>query len=144
MADQDTSIVNNNNLLMVYFQRRLIKTLHDNVVVYQICEKYPLPLGSGQQMTFNGWRKISAASSTLAEASSNSAVALSSRKVNVTINSFGRAVKLTELLELTSILPPVEGAMRELEHSARLTLDNVVQLAVFQNQLARVGQNASM
>lgn len=143
MADQNSSIVNNNNLLMVYFQRRLIKTLHENVAFYQLCEKYPLPLGAGNQMTFNGWRKIAAASSTLAEASSNSAVALSSRKVNVTVNSYGRAVKLTELLELTSILPPVEGAMRELEHSARLTLDNVVQLAVFQNQLARVGQNDS-
>ena len=35
---------------MVYFQRRLIKTLHENVAFYQICEKYPLPLGSGQQM----------------------------------------------------------------------------------------------
>lgn len=143
MADQDTSVVTNNNLLMVYFQRRLIKTLHENVAFYQIAEKYPLPLGSGNQMTFNGWQKIAAASSTLAEASSNSAVNLSSRKVNVTINSYGRAVKLTELLELTSILPPVEGAMRELEHSARLTLDNIIQLAVFKNVLSQVGQNAS-
>ena len=141
MADSDTSVVNNNNLLMVYFQRRLIKTLHENVAFYQLCEKYPLPLGAGTQMTFNGWRKISAASTTLAEASSNAAVALSSRKVNVTVNSYGRSVKLTELLELTSILPPVEGAMRELEHSARLTLDNVVQLAVFKNVIAQVGQN---
>ncbi len=123
---------------MVYFQRRLIKTLHENVAFYQLCEKYPLPLGSGTQMTFNGWQKIAAASATLAEASSNSAVSLSSRKVNVTINSYGRTVKLTELLELTSILPPVEGAMRELEHSARLTLDNVVQLAVFKNTLSQV------
>lgn len=143
MADQDTSTTTNNNLLMVYFQRRLIKTLHENVAFYQLCEKYPLPLGSGSQMTFNGWQKIPAASSTLAEASSNSAVNLSSRKVNVSIASYGRAVKLTELLELTSILPPVEGAMRELEHSARLTLDNVIQLAVFKNVLSQVGQNAS-
>ncbi len=143
MADQDTSIVNNNNLLMVYFQRRLIKTLHENVAFYQICEKYPLPLGSGNQMTFNGWQKIAAPSSTLAEASSNSAVSLSSRKVNITIASYGRAVKLTDLLELTSILPPVEGAMRELEHSARLGLDNIIQLAVFKNQLLSVGQLAN-
>lgn len=93
--------------------------------------------------TFNGWQKIAAASSTLAEASSNAAVNLSSRKVNVTIASYGRAVKLTELLELTSILPPVEGAMRELEHSARLTLDNAIQLAVFKNVLSQVGQNTN-
>src|SRR3990167_10649252 len=109
MADQNTSIVNNDNLLMVYFQRKAIKTLHENVAFYQIAEKYPLPQGSGQQMTFNGWRKISAASVTLGEASANSAVSLSSRKVNVSIASSGRTVKITDLLELTSILPPVEG-----------------------------------
>lgn len=144
MADQDTSIVNNDNLLMVYFQRKAIKTLHENVAFYQIAEKYPLPQGSGTQMTFNGWRKISAASVTLSEASANSAVSLSSRKVNVTIASYGRTVKITDLLELTSILPPVEGAMRELEQSAALTYDNVIQLAVFKNVLAQVGQNADV
>lgn len=54
MADADTSIVTNNNLLMVYFQRRLIKTLHENVAFYQVAEKYPLPLGSGNQMGSSG------------------------------------------------------------------------------------------
>lgn len=144
MADQNTSIVTNDNLLMVYFQRRLIKTLHEKVAFYTLAEKFPLPQGSGNQMTFNGWRKLAAASSTLGEASSNSAVALSSRKVNVTIASYGRAVKITDLLELTSIASPVEGAMRELEHSAALTLDNVIQLAVFKNVIGQVGQNADV
>ena len=142
MADQNTSIVTGDNLLMVYFQRRAIKTLHEKVAFYQIATKFPLPQGSGNQMTFNGWRKISAASSTLAEASSNSSVNLSSRRVNVTILSYGRSVKITDLLELTSVLPPIEGAMRELEQSAALTLDNAIQRAVFKNVLAQVGQNA--
>ena len=142
MADQNTSIVNNDNLLLSYFERRLIKTLHEKTYFYQLAEKYPLPQGSGTQITFNGWRKLAAASSTLGEASANSAVALSSRKVNASIASYGRAVKITELLELTAVAPPVEGAMRELEHAAALTVDNIVQLAVFKNVLAQVGQNA--
>lgn len=143
MADQDTSIVNNDNLLMSYFEKRAIATLHEKTWFYQIAEKYPLPLGSGQQITFNGWRKIPAASTTLAEASANSAVSLSSRKVNATIASYGRAIKMTDLLEKTSILPVEPGALRELEHCAALTVDNAVQLAVFKNVLAQVGQNAS-
>lgn len=142
MADQNTSIVNNDNLLLSYLEKRLVRTLHEKVWFYQTAEKYPLPLKSGQQITFNGWRKISAASSTLAEASANSAVALSSRKVNATIVSYGRAVKFTELLELTSIAGPQEGAMRELEQSAALTVDNICQRAVFKNVLLQVGQNA--
>ena len=144
MADQDTSIVTGDNLLMVLFSRKAIKTLHERVGFYQLAEKYPLPQGSGNQMTFNGWRKIGAASSTLAEASNNSAVNLSSRKVNVTVASYGRTVKITDLLEQTSIIGPVEGAVNELTQSAKLTLDNLIQLAVFKNVLAQVGQNGSV
>lgn len=142
MADQNTSIVTGDNLLMVLFSRKAIKTLHEKVGFYQLAEKFPLPPGSGNQMTFSGWRKVAAASTTLAEASSNSAVNLSSRRVNVTVASYGRAVKITDLVELTSIISPMEGAVRELTHSANLTLDNVIQLAVFKNVLAQVGQNA--
>lgn len=144
MADQNTSIVTGDNLLMVFFSRKAIKTLHEKVAFYQLAEKFPLPAGSGNQMTFNGWRKIAAASTTLAEASNNSAVNLSSRRVNVTVASYGRHVKITDLAELTSIIGPVEGAVRELTQSATLTLDNVIQLAVFKNVLAQVGQNGSV
>lgn len=144
MSDQNTSTSTGDNLLMVFFSRKLIKTLHERVHFYQVSEKFALPAGSGKQMTFSGWRKLGAASSTLAEASANSAVNLSSRKVNVTIADYGRAVKITDLAEAVSIISPVEGAMRELEQSAALTLDNVCQLAVFKNVIAQVGQNADV
>ena len=143
MADQNTSIVNNDNLLQSYFEKRAMATLHEATWFYQIAEKYPLPKGAGQQITFNGWRSLAAASTTLDEVSANSSVSLSSRKVNKTIASYGRSIKFTEMLELTSILPVEPGALRELEHSAALTVDNMVQLAVFKNVLAQVGQNAS-
>ncbi len=150
MADANTSIVTGDNLLMVFFSRKLIKTLHAKCLFYQLAEKFPLPPGSGVQMTFNGWRNIGAASTTLAEASSNAAVNLSSRKVNVTVASYGRTVKITDLAEMTSIISPVEGAMTELAQSATLTLDNVMQLAVFKSggtaaqNLAQVGAGADV
>ena len=143
MAARQTSTVTDDNLLMVYFQRRLIKVLDEQVWFYQLCEKYPLPEGSGTQMTFNGWRRLAAASVTLAEQSANDAVALSSRSVNVTILGYGRGVKISDLLEKTSIAPPVQGAIERLMQAAALTLDNVVQLAVFKNVLSQVGKDGS-
>lgn len=135
MADQDTSIVNNDNLLMSYFDRRALKVLHDKVWFYQVAQAggniYPIPQGSGQQITWNGFRKLAAASSLLSEASGNAAVSLSSRKVNVSVLSMGRTVKLTDLLEQTSIISVNEGALREIENSAALTVDNILQMAVF-------------
>ena len=150
MADQDTSTVNNDNLLMSYFDRRAIKVLHDKVWFYQAAKEggniFPIPQGSGNQITWNGWRKLAAASSFLAEASGNAAVSLSSRKVNVSINSLGRAVKLTDLIEFTSVLNVNEGALREIENSAALTIDNCCQYAVFKGSGAdarlQVGQLA--
>lgn len=140
----DTGIVANDNLLMSYFEKRALAVLHDEVAFYNAAEKFPLPKGSGQQMTWNAWRKLAAASSTLSEynASANAAVRLSSRKINTSIASYGRSLAITDTLELTSILPVEPGALAELEQSAALTVDNVVQLAIFKNVLAQVGQNA--
>lgn len=140
----DTGILANDNLLMSYFEKRALAVLHDEVAFYNAAEKFPLPKGSGQQMTWNAWRKLAAASSTLSEhsASANAAVRLSSRKINTTIASYGRSLAITDTLELTSILPVEPGALAELEQSAALTVDNIIQLAVFKNVLAQVGGNA--
>jgi N4-gp56 family major capsid protein len=129
---------------MSYFEKKAIATLHSEVAFYQIADKFPLPTGSGKSMTFNGWRKLAAASGTLSEyaASANAAVRLSSRKVSSTIGSYGRSIAITDTLELTSVLPVEVGALAELEQSAALTVDNIGQLAVFKNVQAQVGEFA--
>lgn len=109
---------------------------------------FQIPQGEGQQITWNGFRRLAAASSFLAEASGNSAASLSSRKVNVTVNSLGRTVKLTDLLEFTSVLNVNEQAMQRIEDSAALTVDNALQYAVFKGSGAaariQVGQLADV
>ena len=150
MPDRNTSTATNDNLLSVYFERRAMKTLHDKVAYYSVAqaggEIYQVPQGEGQQITFNAWRKIGGASSNLAEASANAAVALSSRKVNVSVGSFGRHFKLTDLLEQTSVLNVNEGALREIENSAALTMDDALQRACFKgtgtDAFIQVGQLA--
>ena len=137
-----TGVLANDNLLMSYFEKKAMAVLHEEVAFYKIADKTPLPAGSGQQMTFNGWRRIAAASSTLSEysTSANVAVRLSSRKINVTLQSWGRSIQLTDLLEKTSVLPVEPGALAELEQSAALTIDNAIQLAIFKNVTAQCGE----
>lgn len=143
MADQNTSSTNNDNLLMSYFEKRALATLDESVWYYQMAEKYPLPKGSGTSVTWNAWRRIAAASSLLGEASANSSITLSSRKVTVSIKSYGRNIKMTELLELTSILPVETGALERLEQCATLTVDNAVQRAIFKDTLDQVGTDTN-
>lgn len=135
IADANTSTTNNDNLLSSYFERRVVRTLRDQVFYYQAVQQsgmvFPIPEGEGQQITWNAFRRIAAASSFLAEASGNAATSLSSRKINVTVNSLGRAIKLTDLLRFTAVLNVDEGAMDAIADSAALTVDNCLQYAVF-------------
>ena len=150
VGDLGTSTSSNDNLLSSYFERRVIRTLRDQVFYYQAVQKsgmvFQIPQGEGVQVTWSAWRRLAAASSFLAEASGNAAAVLSSRKINVSINSMGRVVKLTDLLEFTSVLNVNEGAMKAIEDSAALTVDNAIQYAVFKGSGAagrlQVGQLA--
>lgn len=150
MADARTGTDTNDNLLQSYFERRALKTLESKVWFYQVAQMggtvYPIPKSSGTQITWNAWRNVAAASSNLGEGSANAAVALSSRRVNVSVLTQGRHFKLTDLLELTSVLSVNEGAMQRIEESAALTLDNALQRAVFKGTgttaFVQVGQLA--
>ena len=150
MPDRNADTATNDNLLSVYFERRALKALYDKVWYYQVAKAggnvYPVPAGNGKQMTWNGFRKIAAASGTLGEGSANAAVALSSRRVNVTVLDFGRHFKITDLLEYTSVINVNEGALKEIENSAALTIDNSLQHACFKGTGAagfvQVGQLA--
>lgn len=137
----NTSTVSNDNLLMSYFERKALVTLHDEVAFYPLTDKKPLPKGSGKQMTFNAWATIPAVSSTLSEysASANVATRLSSRKVNVTIGSYGKAIEITDFLDLTSALPVEPGALAELENSAVRSVDSILQLAALKNNIIHTG-----
>lgn len=149
-GDLGTSTTSNDNLLSSYFEKRAVRTLRDQVFYYQAVQNsgmvFQIPQGEGQQVTWSAWRRLAAASSFLAEASGNAAPVLSSRKVNVTVNSLGRIVKLTDLLEYTSVLNVNEGAMKAIEDSAALTVDNALQYALFKGSGAaarvQVGQLA--
>lgn len=144
MATVNTNTANNDNLIMSYFERKALVTLTEKCLFYQIADKTPLPKGSGKSVTFNGWVDLDGASSVLSEhsASANAVVTLSSRKVNVTISGFGRGIKWTETLELTSILPVEPGALAMLENSAAKTVDRICQFAALKNKLAHTGNAA--
>lgn len=134
MTDRATSTVINDNLLMSYFSRKAMMLLKVKVPLYSLADKFPLPRNSGKQFTANGWAAVGAASSQLSEyhASSNAAIAISSRKVNVTVLSLGRHAKISDLLDETGIISAVDGAVDVLTYSAALTLENTMQLAIFQ------------
>jgi len=136
MSDTNTTTTTLNNLLLAWFSRKIIATLVPKTPLIEFAQRDELPLRTGNTATFNGWNRITAASSTLTEGTANSLIALSSRKVSGTIAGYGRGVKLTDLTTMTTIFDAVNGAMERLADSAAETVEVMCQMGIFKADIA--------
>jgi N4-gp56 family major capsid protein len=131
MADSNSTTASNNNMMQSWFSRKMLVRLEPQVKLAEFAQRDELPLRTGTTATWNGWRTLGAASSTLAEGVQNSLVALSSRRVTATIAGYGRGHKLTDLFEMTAIFDAVNGAMDVLSDSAAKTVERICQTGIY-------------
>lgn len=136
MADSNSTTATNNNLMQSWFSQKMIARLEPQVKLAEFAQRDELPLRTGTTATWNGWRSLGAASSTLAEGVSNSLVALSSRRVTATIAGYGRGHKLTDLFQLTAIFDVVNGSMDVLSDSAAKTVERICQTGIYKSTYA--------
>lgn len=127
----DTSSATNNNQLSGYFVDKALNTLINETVLYSHAQKTPLIGGKGTNVVWTAWRRLSGASSTLAEGGANTAVALSSRKVTATVAQYGRGINITDLAEYVNVLNTREGAQARLRESAKETQEFILHTAIF-------------
>lgn len=137
MADTNTSTTTNDNLMATYFSQQMIARLEPNTPLIEFAMKDDLPLRTGKTATFNGWRSLDGASTSLSEGTANSLPALSSRRVVATIVGYGRGVKLTDLFQMTSFFDAVNGAMDVLTDSARKTVEKMCQMGIYKNSILK-------
>ena len=142
MADTNTTTTVLNNLLQSWFSNKLITTLVPQTRLIEFAQRDELPLRNGLTATWNGWNRITAASSTLAEGTPNSLVGLSARRVTATISGYGRGVKLTDLTTMTTIFDAVNGATDRLTDSAAETVERICQTGIYKNSITTNATNA--
>jgi N4-gp56 family major capsid protein len=136
MADTNTTTSNNDNLMQTWFSDKMLARLEPQVKLKEFAQLDELPLRTGKTATWNGWRTLGAASSTLGEGTANSLPALSSRKVTATIAGYGRGHKLTDLFQMTAIFDAINGSMDVLSDSAAKTVERICQMGIFKNDIA--------
>ena len=119
-----------------YYSKRLLNRMTPQSRYYQFAEKTSLPKGEGKTIYWNAWTNLTPVTAALSEGTTNSLVAMSSRRVTATIAEYGRGVKPAELVELTAISSTVNGAVDVLSDCARRSLDLVLQMGVFKASLA--------
>ncbi len=136
MADSNSTTATNNNLMQSWFSRKMLVRLEPQVKLAEFAQRDELPLRTGTTATWNGWRTLGAASSTLAEGVANSLVALSSRRVTATIAGYGRGHNLTDLLQMAAIFDAVNGSMDVLSDSAAKTVERICQTGIYKSVYA--------
>jgi N4-gp56 family major capsid protein len=135
MADSNSTTSTNDNLMQQWFSRKMLARLEPTVKLVEFAQRDELPLRTGTTATWNGWRSLAAASSTLAEGTANSLVALSSRRVTATIAGYGRGHKLTDLFTMTAIFDAINGSMDVLSDSAAKTVERICQTGIYKNNI---------
>lgn len=136
MADTNTATTTNDNMMQSWFSKKMLVRLEPQVKLAEFAQRDELPLRTGKTATWNGWRSLGAASSTLAEGTANSLTALSSRRVTATIDGYGRGHKLTDLFTYTAIFDAVNGSMDVLADSAAKTVERICQMGIFKSVYA--------
>lgn len=119
-----------------WFSRKMLLRLEPQVKLAEFAQRDELPLRTGKTATWNGWRSLAAASSTLGEGTANSLTALSSRRVTATIAGYGRGHKLTDLFQFTAIFDAVNGSMDVLSDSAAKTVERICQTGIYKSAYA--------
>lgn len=127
----NTTTTTNNNQLSGYWVDKALITLVNNTPLYDVGMKTALPSGYGATVTWNAWNRLTGASSTLAEGGTNTAVALSSRKVAATVAQYGRAISISDLAEYMNVLSTREGAQQRLRDSASETEEWICHTGIF-------------
>lgn len=143
MADTNSTTAANNNMMQSWFSQKILVRLEPQVKLAEFAQRDELPLRTGTTATWNGWRSMGAASTTLGEGTANSLPALSSRRVTATIAGYGRGHKLTDLFQYTAIFDAVNGSMDVLSDSAAKTVERICQTGIYKatyaNNLSTTG-----
>jgi len=140
----NTTTTTNNNQLKGFYVDKALMTLINETPLYDVALKAPQPRGSGNVTYWNAWNRLAGASSTLAEGGSNTAVALSSRRVSATIAQYGRAVTLTDLEEYMTVLNAREGAQARLRDSAKETQEFLCHTGIFKSAFYTQNQSTTV
>ena len=123
MANSTTT--NLSELIMEWYDKKLLEMLKPMLVFYEDAVKKPLPKRSGKTVTWSRFQQFSGPE-LLSEGTSPTAAALSAENVSTSIFQIGKHTLLTDLIEATSIDPIVKDAIEVMALAARKGVDSAI------------------
>ena len=111
--------------MAMYYSKRGLSKLRENLVIHQFGEKKELPKNNGKQV--NWFRRVDSAAdvNTISEGTVPSPITLSANQVTAQLAQYGNFTQTSDLLEMTSIDNEIENAVDTLSFKAARSLDTL-------------------
>lgn len=142
MANLNTTASHSNIVPDIYYRKKLLTIFDEELQLYKLGVKTPLPQGNGKVVKWNKFSKLSAKTTALVEGTPPTDTALTSSVISTTVYQYGDYIKLTDFLEMTSIQDVAAAASERLGKSAALSIDTIIRDvldAALPNQFASGG-----
>lgn len=114
------------NVVRAYYDRVLLERVNQETRFYQFAEKRPLPLGEGNQITWNRKRALDLGYQLSQGTPTSTGFTLSTTQITATIAQYGGFTALSDLIDLTALTDLGQYATEELADQAARTIDRVI------------------
>ena len=111
--------------IKTFYDKDLIRTAEPKLVHDRFGQEKPIPRGNGKTIEFRRFSKLPKALTPLTEGVAPDGQALNVTALTATVNQYGAYVKVTDLLQLTTIDPVITETVELIGQQAGRTLDTI-------------------
>jgi len=116
----------NPELFPIYYERKLLQYVKENLVALKFGQKFSLPKNSGRQAVFTRFQPLPPVTNPITfQPTPPTGASMSAQQVTVQIEEYGNYIDLDEFTDITSFVPLVDAATDLLAYNAQQSLDRI-------------------
>lgn len=125
MATSTTS-TNSSNLPVEFYERKLLDTLEERVVLQPLGMAQSLPKNNGKLVKWLRYASIDGSTTALTEGTVPSEIGFTTSNVTSTIAQYGQYAKVSDLLDFTAIDPVIKNLSVRFGYAAAKTIEQLI------------------
>lgn len=116
----------NPELFPIYYERKLLQYVKENLVALKFGQKFSLPKNSGRQAVFTRFQPLPPVTEPITfQPTPPTGASMATQQVTVQVEEYGNYIDLDEFTDITSFVPLVDAATDLLSYNAQQSLDRV-------------------
>lgn len=112
--------------LHLYYVKKALDVLHPKLVMYPLGKKTALPKGTGKQVKWLRYTRISSDTTALSEGITPQETSFTTQNITASISQYGNYAKVSDLLDMTAIDPVIDELMGLFGEAAAETIEDLI------------------